>query len=85
MSLADLNLRRDSLITTDDLDSNETMRNLILDHVTSMIFQRNYLSRMIRYDTQATYRDIASREDLIVASYQMSRMINSRRSRELSL
>ena len=40
-----------------------------------MIFQRNYLSRMIRYDTQAAYRGTASREDLIVASHRMSRMI----------
>lgn len=37
---------------------------------------------MIRYDTQAIYRDIASRENLIVVSHRMSRMIDSRRSRE---
>ena len=44
-----------------------------------MIFQRNYLSRMIRYDTQAAYRGTASRGDLIVASHRMSRMIDPRR------
>jgi len=60
------------------------MRNLILDHVTSIIFQRNYFFRMIRYDTQATYRNIASQENLIVAFYRMSRMINLRRFRESS-
>ncbi len=60
------------------------MCNLVLDHVNSMIFQQNYLFRMIHYDTQATYRDIASRENLIVASHWMSRMIDSRRSRRLS-
>lgn len=59
------------------------MRNLVLDHVTSMIFQRDYLSRIICYNTQATYRDIASRENLIVVSHWISRMIDSRRSREL--
>lgn len=59
------------------------MCNLVLDHVNSMIFQRNYLFWMIHYDTQATYRDIASRENLIVASHWMSRMIDSRRSRRL--
>ena len=48
-----------------------------------MIFQRNYLSRIIRYDTQAAYRETTSREDLIVASHRMSRMIDSRRPRGL--
>ena len=57
------------------------MRNLVLDHASSMIFQRNYLSRMIRYDTQAAYRGTASRGDLIVASHRMSRMIDPRRPR----
>ncbi len=61
------------------------MRNLMLDHASSMIFQRNYLFRMIRYDTQAAYRGTSSREDLIVASHRMSRMMNSRRSRGFSL
>jgi len=63
----------------DDPDSNEAVRNLVLDHVSSMIFQRNYLSRMIRYDTQAANRGTASRGDLIVASHWMSRMIDPRR------
>ena len=39
---------------------------------------------MIRYDTQAAYRDTASREALIVASHRMSRMIDPRRPRRLS-
>lgn len=61
------------------------MRNLVLDHANSMIFQRNYLSRMIRYDTQAAYQGTASRGDLIVASHRMSRMIDPRRPRGPSL
>jgi len=81
VSLADLDLRRDSLTATDDPNSNEAVRNLVLDHATSMIFQRNYLSRMIRYDTQAAYRGTTSRGDLIVASHRMSRMIDPRRPR----
>lgn len=40
---------------------------------------------MIRYDTQAAYRGIASRGDLIVASHRMSRMIDPRRPRGSSL
>jgi len=57
----------------------------VLDHASSMIFQRNYLSRMIRYDTQAAYRGTASRGDLIVASHRMSRLMDPRRPRGASL
>ena len=60
------------------------MRNLILDHATSMIFQRHYLSRMIRYDKQAAYQGTTSRGNIIVASHRMSRIINPRRPRGLS-
>ncbi|KAL8706329.1 MAG: hypothetical protein Q9201_000612 [Fulgogasparrea decipioides] len=68
----------------DDRNSNEAVRNLVLDHANSTIFQRNYLSRMIRYDTQAAYRGTASRGDLIVTSHRISRMTDPRRPRELS-
>ena len=84
VSLRKLDLDSDRLIETDDLNSNEAVRNLVLDHVTSMIFQQNYLSCMIRYDTQAAYRGTASRGFLIIASHRMSRMIDSRRSRRSS-
>ena len=79
VSLADLNLRVDWLTEVDDPNSNEAVRNLVLDHANSMIFQRNYLSRMIRYDTQAAYQGTTSRADLIVASHRISRMIDPRR------
>ena len=85
VSLRKLDLGRDLLTTIDDPNSNEAVRNLVLDHASSMIFQRNYLSRMIRYDTQAAYRGTASRGDLIVASHRMSRMIDPRRPRGPSL
>ncbi len=81
VSLTDFDPARDWLTEIDDPDSNEAVRNLVLDHASSMIFQRNYLSRMIRYDTQAAYRGTASRGDLIVASHRMSRMIDPRRPR----
>ena len=80
-----MNLGRDWLIEVDDPNSNEAVRNLVLDHASSIIFQRNYLSRMIRYDTQAAYRGTASRGDLIIASHRMSRMIDPRRPRGPSL
>ncbi|KAI4209059.1 MAG: hypothetical protein LQ351_007980, partial [Letrouitia transgressa] len=69
----------------DDPNSNDAVRNLALDHANSMIFHRNYLSRMIRYDTQAAYRGTASRAALIIASHRMSRIIDPRRPRRLSL
>jgi len=79
--LRELDSGSDWLTEIDDPNSNEAVRNLVLDHATSMIFQRNYLSRMIRYDTQAAYFRTKSRGDLIVASHRMSRMIDPRRAR----
>lgn len=73
------------LTAIDDPNSNEAVRNLVLDHASSMIFQRNYLSRMIRYDTQAAYRGTIPRGDLIIASHRMSRIIDPRRPRRPSL
>jgi len=81
VSLREFDAGGDWLTELDDPNSNEAVRNLVLDHASSMIFQRNYLSRMIRYDTQAAYRGTASRGDLIVASHRMSRMIDPRRPR----
>ncbi len=81
VSLRPLDSGTDWLTEIDDPNSNEAVRNLVLDHASSMIFQRNYLSRMIRYDTQAAYRGTASRGDLIVASHRMSRMIDPCRPR----
>ena len=50
-----------------------------MDHTNSAIFQRNYMSRMIRYDTQAAYQGTASRAELIRAANRMSRLIDPRR------
>ena len=50
-----------------------------MDHANSAIFQRNYLSRMIRYDTQAAYRGTAPRAGLIRAAHRMSRLVDPRR------
>ena len=81
MSVARFDRGIDWLTETDDLNSNEAVRNLVLDHANSMIFQRNYLSRIIRYNTQAAYRGTASRGDLIHVSHRMSRTIDPRRPR----
>ena len=82
VSPAELDPRADWLTDIDDPNSNDAVRNLVLDHASSMIFQRNYLSRMIRYDTYDAYFErAASRGNLIVASHRMNRMIDPRRPR----
>ena len=68
----------------DDPNSNDAVRNLIMDHASSGIFQRNYLSRMIRYHTQAAYRGTDHRSDLIQAVNRMSLHIDPRRPKELT-
>ena len=55
-----------------------------MNHINSAIFQRNYLSRMIRYDTQAAYGGTASRTELIQAANRISRRIDPRRLKELT-
>lgn len=50
-----------------------------MDQTNSAIFHRNYLSRMIRYHTQATYRGTKPRTELIQAANRMSRLIDPRR------
>ena len=55
-----------------------------MDHTNSAIFQKNYLSRMVRYDTQAAYRGTAPRTELIRAANRMSRLIDPRRPKGLT-
>lgn len=50
-----------------------------MDQTNSAIFYRNYLSRMIRYHTQATYRGTKPCTELIQAANQMSRLIDPQR------
>ena len=76
--------REPKLTRPDDPNSNEAVRNLVMDHTNSAIFQRNYLSRMIRYDTQAAYGGTAPRTELIQAANRMSRRIDPRRPKELT-
>jgi Protein of unknown function (DUF3435) len=50
-----------------------------MNQINSAIFQRNYLSRMIQYHTQAAYRGTEPRTELIRAANRMSRLIDPRR------
>ncbi|MCJ1425541.1 hypothetical protein MMC29_003441 [Sticta canariensis] len=63
----------------DDPNSNEAVRNLVMDQTNLAIFHRNYLSRMIRYHPHATYRGTKPRTELIQAANRMSRLIDLRR------
>ncbi len=55
-----------------------------MDQTSSVVFHRNYLSRMIRYDTQAAYRRTKPRTKSIQAVNRMSRLIDSRRFKGLT-
>ena len=55
---------RAPLTKADDPLSKDANRNMVLDHGNTNVFERNYLSRMIRCDTQAAYRGTASQKDL---------------------
>ena len=55
-----------------------------MDHTNSAIFQRNYLSRMIRYNTQAAYWGTMPYMDLIRAANWMGQLINLRRPKGLT-
>ena len=68
----------------DDLTSNSAVRNLVMDHTNDTIFQRSYLSRMIRYDTQAAYLGNSPETDFIRAASRMGRWMDPRRPKKLT-
>lgn len=55
-----------------------------MDHTNSEIFERNYLSRQIRYDTQAAYLGRDPNQLLIQAANRMSRLQDPLRPRKLN-
>ena len=55
-----------------------------MDHSGSEIFYRNYLSRMIRYDTMASFLGKEARTDWILHAHSMSRSLDTRRPKELT-
>ena len=68
----------------DDFNFNETVRNLIMNQISSIIFHRNYLFCMIQYDTQVAYRRTKSHMKSIQAVNRMSQLIDSRRFKRLT-
>lgn len=67
----------------DDSRSNDAIRNLVMDHSNSQIFERSYLSRQIRYDTQAAYLGRDPNQLLLQAANRMSRLQDPHRPRKL--
>ncbi|KAL8671525.1 MAG: hypothetical protein Q9168_003970 [Polycauliona sp. 1 TL-2023] len=62
----------------------DAQRNIILQHKSSSVFQKSYASRYMP-DTQAAYRSLEPQSALMRAASGMSRTIDLRRPRDLSL
>ena len=62
----------------------DSQRNLILQHANSQVFQHSYLSRYITADTQAAYRGLEPRFDVMRIASGMSRTIDKRRPTKLT-
>jgi hypothetical protein len=45
----------DKLSSSNNSNSNTAVRNLALDYIGSMMFKRNYISKIIRYNTQNVF------------------------------
>jgi len=67
----------------DDLNSNIAIRNLAFDHTGSIIFKRNYLSRMIWYNTQDIFWECIPDYDSAKAASRIGRFRDSNRPKKL--
>jgi Protein of unknown function (DUF3435) len=68
----------------DNPNANEPIRNLVLDHGDSQIFYRNYLSRIIRYDTIASFLGVKARINWIQNAHSIYRSLDPRRPKKLT-
>jgi uncharacterized protein DUF3435 len=73
-----------TLASVDDPNSNSAVRNLALDHTGSMMFERNYLSRILRYSTQDAYWQRPPDNDSCKAASRIGRLRDPRRPRKLT-
>lgn len=69
---------------SDDPNSNAAVRNLALDHTGSMMFERNYLSRMIRYNTQDAFWGRTPNHDSAKAASRIGRLRDPNRPKKLT-
>jgi Protein of unknown function (DUF3435) len=70
--------------SSDDPNSNPAVRNLALDHTGSMMFERNYLSRILRYSTQNAYWGRNPDSDSAKAASRIGCLRDPRRPRRLT-
>lgn len=69
----------------DDPNSNTAVRNLALDHVgSSSIFERNYLSRMLRYSTQDAFWNRESDLQAAKGASRIGRLRDPNRPKKLT-
>jgi hypothetical protein len=69
----------------DDPNSNAAVRNLVMDHATgSRIFERNYLSRRIRYSTQDAFWGRPTDHESAKAASRIRRLRDPNRPRKLN-
>src|SRR5213078_4392078 len=61
------------------------VRNLIMGHSNSQIFEQHYLSRRVRQDVQAAYLGRPSEDALIEAAGRMSRSLDPRLPKTLNV
>jgi Protein of unknown function (DUF3435) len=69
---------------SDDPNSNAAVRNLALDHTGSMMFERNYLSRIIRYNTQDAFWGRIPNHDSAKAASRIRRLKDPNRPKKLT-
>lgn len=79
----------DKLLTTSNADKliafiSDAQRNVILQHASSRVYERNYLPRYITQDTQAVYRGLEPQVALTRFASGMSRTIDTRQPRRLN-
>ena len=75
----------DPTTNVDDPKANSAVRNLALDHVgSSTIFERNYLSRMLRYSTQDAFWNRESDPQAAKSASRIGRLRDPSRPRKLT-
>lgn len=69
---------------SNDSNFNVVVRNFVMNHINFVIFERNYLSRQIRYDNQIVYFDRDFKNLFIQIANRMSRLQNSHRFKKFN-
>ncbi|OQV11319.1 hypothetical protein CLAIMM_15173 [Cladophialophora immunda] len=68
----------------DDPNSSDAVRNLVLDHVGNRMFERNYISRRIRYNTQDVFWGRTPDHESAKVASRIGRLRDTRRPRKLN-